>query len=61
MAYITMKKLIANAVAKYQAGEWDEETYLTYKEAQQKKLDVFFANGRLTEAQYEELTAAWVE
>ena len=61
MVYVTMKKLISNAVAKYQAGQWSAEEYGAYREAQQHKLDVFYANGRLTEGQYQELTHLWVE
>ena len=60
MIYSTMKKLIANANAKYQSGAWSEVEYLEYKAVQQNKLDVFYAKGRLTEAQYEELTDMWL-
>ena len=56
-----MKKLIVNAVAKYQGGGWTKEEYEAYRESQQKKPDVFYAGGRLTESQYEELTGLWVE
>ena len=55
-----MKKLIKNANARYESGEWDQEAYEAYKEAQSNKLDVFFAAGRLTEGQYEELVGLWV-
>ena len=61
MTYSVMKKLIENAVSKYQSGIWPAEEYEAYKEAQQRKLDVFYATGRLTEAQYEELSGLWVE
>ena len=61
MVYVTMKKLISNAVAKYQSEIWTREEYEEYKGAQQHKLDVFYALGRLTELQYEELTGVWVE
>ena len=61
MTYSTMKKLIANANAKYQSGAWTAEEFLVYKAAQQNKLDVFFAKGRLTEAQYGELTDMWID
>ena len=61
MTYSVMKRLIENAVAKRTQGLWQETEYEQYKEAQQRKLDVFYANGRLTEAQYEELTGLWVE
>lgn len=61
MTYSTMKKLIKNANAKYQSGAWTAEEFLAYKAAQQNKLDVFFAKGRLTEGQYNELTDLWVE
>ena len=61
MTYTTMKKLIANANAKYQSGAWSAEEYLEYKAVQQNKLDVFYAKGRLTDAQYEELTGMWIE
>ena len=60
MAYNTMKKLITNANVKYEQGSWDAEQYEAYKESQQRKLDVFFAAGRITEPQYEELTHLWV-
>ena len=61
MTYTTMKKLIKNANAKYQSGAWSAEEYLEYKAIQQNKLDVFFAKGRLTEAQYDELTEMWLD
>lgn len=61
MTYSTMKKIIANANAKYQSGAWNAEEYLAYKAVQQNKLDVFYAKGRLAEAQYEELTEMWLE
>ena len=61
MAYTTMKKLINNAVSKYQTGTWTKEEYETYRDSQQRKLDVFYANGRLTENQYEELCNMWVD
>lgn len=61
MIYGVMKKLIKNANAQYTNGYWDEDTYIRYREQQQRKLDVFYANNRLTEKQYEELTGLWVE
>ena len=61
MTYTTMKKLIANANAQFQSGAWTETQYLEYKAAQQNKLDVFYAKGRLTTDQYEELTGMWLE
>ena len=61
MVYTTMKKLIANANAQYQSGAWDKTQYTDYKTAQQNKLDVFYAKGRLIEAQYEELTEMWLD
>lgn len=60
MTYSTMKKLIMNANAKFQSGTWTEAQYLEYKATQQNKLDVFYAKGRLTETQYEELTDMWL-
>jgi len=60
MIYSTMKKLIANANSKLQSGVWTEDVYLEYKASQQNKLDVFYAKGRLTEGQYEELTDMWL-
>lgn len=60
MTYTTMKKLIANANAKLQSGAWTEVQFLEYKAMQQNKLDVFYAKGRLTESQYEELTDMWL-
>ena len=60
MAYSTMKKLITNANGKLQDGSLNKEQYEEYREGQQKKLDVFFATGRLTEAQYEELMRMWI-
>lgn len=60
MIYSTMKKLIANANAQLQSGAWSETQFLEYKSAQQNKLDVFYAKGRLTEGQYEELTDMWL-
>ena len=60
MTYTTMKKLINNANAKLQSGAWTNEEYNEYKTSQQNKLDVFYAKGRLTESQYEELTDMWL-
>lgn len=60
MAYKTMKKLIENANANVIGGIWSDIEYEEYKLAQQNKLDVFYANGRLTQAQYEELTGMWL-
>ena len=59
MMYNTMKRLIKNAVAKYQAGVWSLDQYAAYKSEQNRKLDVFPAGGRLTDAEYEELIALW--
>lgn len=61
MAYITMKKLILNANTQYQNGVWSAEEYLVYKATQNNKLDVFFAKGRISESQYDELTGLWIE
>ena len=60
MIYSTVKKLIKNANAQYQAGVWTIDEYIGYKNTQQNKLDVFFAKGRLTQLQYEELTGMWL-
>ena len=60
MAYKSMKKLILNANAQFQSGAWTAEDYEEYKNIQQNKIDVFFANGRLTQPQYEELTGLWI-
>ena len=59
MAYTTMKKLIDNANAKRASGAWTEDEYSAYRESAQTKLDVFFAGGRLTQGQYEELSNSW--
>lgn len=56
MAYITMKKLIANQNSKYDSGMVTSEEYGIWKENTQNKLDVFLTMNRLTSAQYEELT-----
>ncbi len=61
MAYTTMKKLILNANARLQDGTWTKEQYGEYREANQKKLDVLYASGRLTESQYGELTHLWID
>ncbi len=61
MAYTSMKKLILNANAQFENGNWTAEEYTVYKEQQMNKLDVFFAKGRLTTAQYEELTSLFIE
>ncbi len=60
MAYKTMIKLIENANAQLMGGSWTEEEYYAYRDTQQNKLDVFYANGRLTQQQYEELTNMWL-
>ena len=60
MTQTTMKKLIKNANAKFLSGAWTAEEFLAYKASQQNKLDVFFAKGRLNDAQYEELTDMWI-
>lgn len=54
-----MKKLILNANAQLENGTWTQDEYNEYKAAQQNKIDVFYANGRLTQEQYEELTGMW--
>ena len=46
MTYIVMKKLIENGKANNSLNVADT----------QNKLDVFFANDRITQTQYEELT-----
>lgn len=61
MTYSMMKKLILNANAKVINGTWTAEEFEAYKTTQQKKIDVFYATGRLTEEQYEELSGLWVE
>ena len=61
MAYTTMKKLIVNANTRYEQGSMTKEEYGAYRGATLRKLDVFYAAGRLTEAQYGELTHLWVE
>ena len=60
MTFKTMEKLITNANVKLQAGEWSVEEYEIYKASQQNKIDVFYAKGRLTTAQYETLTDMWL-
>ena len=60
MVYVTMKKLIVNANARYEQGSMTKEEYGAYREATLRKLDVFYAAGRLTDAQYEELTGMWL-
>ncbi len=59
MIYNTMKKLIVNAIKRYSDGLMGEEEYTSYKESTQRKLDVFYANGRLAESQYDELSGMW--
>lgn len=61
MIYDIMKKLILSANAKYKTKEWTFEQYSEYKNSQQGKIDVFFAKGRLTENQYNELTDIWID
>jgi len=56
-----MSKLITNANAKYEAKAWTSEQYIDYRELQQNKLDVFYAKGRLTESQYNELADMWLD
>lgn len=60
MTFKTMQKLIINANIKVQNGEWSDTEYEAYKEAQQNKIDIFYAKGRLTQAQYETLTDMWL-
>ena len=60
MAYNTMKKLIMNANAKKETGAWTEEEYSAYREDQSRKIDVFFAMGRITEPQYDDLMGMWL-
>ena len=55
MAYVSMKKLIANENSKYESGVITAEEYGIWKTNTQNKLDVFFACNRMTQAQYEEL------
>lgn len=61
MAYASMKKLILNANAQFQSGNWTAEEYEAYKNQQMNKLDVFFAKGRITASQYDELTSLFIE
>ena len=57
---LEMKKLIENANLKLQNNIWTVEEYEIYKLSQQNKIDVFYAKGRLTQAQYETLTDMWL-
>ena len=61
MAYTSMKKLITNENNKYNSEMITAEEYDLWKENTQNKLDVFFACGRLTQSQYEELTAMLID
>ena len=61
MAYNTMKKLIRNANAKYVSGVMSAEEYAQYRESQGRKIDVFYATGKLTQEQYEELCGSWAD
>ena len=61
MIYSSMNKLILNANAKYEMKVWTYEQYVDYKESQQNKIDVFYAKGRLSESQYNELTDMWLD
>lgn len=55
MAYMSMKRIIANENNQFNAGSITFDEYNLWKETTQNKLDVFFACNRLTQTQYEEL------
>lgn len=61
MIYGVMKNLIMKYNNQYESGIMTKEEYKVCKESNQRKLDVFYAGGRLTEAQYEELSGMWLE
>ena len=61
MAYVSMKKLIANENSKYESGVITAEEYGIWKTNTQNKLDVFFACNRMTQAQYEELCGMLID
>lgn len=57
MAYMAMKKLIANENTLYENGEVTKDDYILWKGNTTNKLDVFFACNRISQAQYEELSS----
>ena len=54
-AYTTMKKLIDTLSRKYESGRIDEGAYAVTAETYKKRIDVFYANGRLSDEEYSEL------
>lgn len=54
-AYTTMKKLIDTQNRKYENGRIDEGVYTVTAETYKKRIDVFYANGRLSDEEYSEL------
>lgn len=53
--YNVMKKLILNDNNKYENGNITKDEYVALKEEHQSKLDVFYACGRISKTQYDDL------
>ena len=54
-AYTTMKKLIDTLNKKYESARISEAAYTVTAETYKKRMDVFYANGRLSDEEYSEL------
>lgn len=54
-AYTTMKKLIDTLNRKYETGRISEGEYTVTAETYKKRMDVFYANDRLSDEEYSEL------
>lgn len=61
MAYKSLVKVIEAENIQLSEGLIDSEEYATWKENTIKKMDVFLTCDRITEAQYQELTAMFAE
>lgn len=54
-AYSTMKRLIANLNQKHDSGRISDEAYTATAATYMTRIDVFFAMGRISDAEYQEL------
>ncbi len=54
-AYTTMKRLIDALNRKYESGRIGEDAYTATAATYMTRIDVFFAMGRISDAEYQEL------
>lgn len=61
MAYKSLAKLITAENKQLESGAVTSEEYAAWKENTLKKMDVFLACDRITDAQYQDLMAMFAE